>query len=207
MDDRQHWDSVYRTKAADQVSWYRSHLERSLEFIERVAPDRHTPIVDVGGSESTLVDDLLARGYRDVTVLDIAASAIEHSKARIGAAAAGVHWLEADITAVELPERRFGVWHDRAVFHFLTDAAQRAAYVRQVVRAVRPGGHVVVATFGPQGPEKCSGLPVLRYDATALHDEFGAAFRVVDSAVELHTTPAGATQQFTWCFCRVEAAG
>jgi SAM-dependent methyltransferase len=206
MDPRQHWDHVYRTKSADQVSWYRPHLERSLAFIEKVAPDRAAAIVDVGGGESTLVDDLLARGYRDVTVLDIAASAIEHAKMRLGESAARVHWIEGDVTTVPLPERCFDVWHDRAVFHFLTDPAQRAAYVRQVLRAMRPGGHVVVATFGPEGPEKCSGLPVRRYDATALHDEFGAAFRVVDSAVELHTTPAGATQQFTWCFCRVDVA-
>jgi SAM-dependent methyltransferase len=189
------------------VSWYRSHLERSLAFIDEVAPDRDAAIVDVGGGESTLVDDLLARGYRDVTVLDIAASAIERARKRLGEAAARVRWLEADITTAELPAHRFDVWHDRAVFHFLTDPAQRAAYVRQVLRAVRPGGHVVVATFGPEGPEKCSGLPVQRYDAPALHGEFGAAFRMIDSAVELHLTPAGATQQFTWCFCRIEAAG
>jgi ubiquinone/menaquinone biosynthesis C-methylase UbiE len=207
MDRRQHWDAVYRTKAADQVSWYRPHLERSLEFIERVAPDRVAAIVDVGGGESTLVDDLVARGYLDVTVLDIATTALDHARKRLGDGGTRVHWLEGDVTTVELPARRFDVWHDRAVFHFLTDPAQRAAYVRQALRAVKPGGHVVVATFGPQGPDKCSGLPVQRYDASALHDEFGAAFRLIDSAVELHTTPTGAAQQFTWCFCRVEAAG
>jgi SAM-dependent methyltransferase len=206
MNPRQHWDTVYRTKAADKVSWYRPHLERSLAFVEAVAADRGAAIVDVGGGESTLVDDLLARGYSDVTVLDIAPAAIAGAKARLGADAHRVHWLAADITKVELPAARYDVWHDRAVFHFLTDPEDRAAYVRQALRAVRPGGYVVAATFGPEGPEKCSGLPVVRYDADRLHDEFGGAFRLIDSASELHRTPAGATQQFTWCFCRVEAA-
>jgi 2-polyprenyl-3-methyl-5-hydroxy-6-metoxy-1,4-benzoquinol methylase len=207
MDPRQHWDTVYRTKAADEVSWYRPHLERSLAFIEAVAPDRDAAIVDIGGGESTLVDDLQARGYQDVTVLDIAPSAIAAAKARLGASADRVHWLPADVTTVELPARRYDVWHDRAVFHFLTDAKQRSAYVRQALRAVRPGGYVIVATFGPEGPEKCSGLPVVRYDAERLHDEFGGAFRLIDSAIEVHRTPVGASQQFMYCFCRVEPAG
>ena len=205
MSSRAHWDTVYRTKPADQVSWYRPHLERSLAFVESVAPDRAAAIIDVGGGESTLADDLVARGYRDVTVLDVAPSAIAGAKARLGAAARRVHWLQADITTVELPVRRYDVWHDRAVFHFLTRAEDRAAYVRQALRAVRPRGYVVVAAFGPDGPEKCSGLPVVRYDADHLHDEFGGAFRLIDSAVELHRTPTGAIQQFTYCFCRVDA--
>jgi SAM-dependent methyltransferase len=204
MDSRTHWDRVYRTKAADEVSWYRPHLDRSLGFIEAVAPDRGAAIIDVGGGESTLVDDLVSRGYRDVTVLDIAPAAIAGARARLGALSDRVHWLRDDITTVDLPSRRFDVWHDRAVFHFLTEADLRAAYVRQVLRAVKPGGHVVVAAFGPEGPEKCSGLTVMHYDAPGLHREFGGAFRLVDSATELHRTPAGATQQFTYCFCRVE---
>ncbi len=203
-DARSHWDSVYRATAADQVSWYRRHLERSLAFIEAVAPDRAAAIIDVGGGESTLVDDLLARGYRNITVLDVAPSAIAGAKARLGAAARRVHWLLADITEVELPAQRYDVWHDRAVFHFLTRPEDRAAYGRQALRAVGPRGHVVVATFGPEGPDKCSGLPVVRYDVNHLHDEFGAAFRLIDSATELHRTPTGVVQQFTYCFCRVD---
>lgn len=206
MNSRTHWDHVYRTKSGDEVSWYRPHLERSLAFIESVAPDRAAAIIDVGGGESTLVDDLVARGYRDLTVLDIAPAAIAVARARLGAAADRVTWLQAGIVAADLPERRFDLWHDRAVFHFLTDPAQRAAYVRQVLHAVRPGGHVVVATFGPAGPDQCSGLPVMHYDAPSLHREFGGGFRLVDSATELHRTPRGATQQFTYCFCRVAAA-
>ena len=205
VSDREHWDAVYKTKAGDQVSWYRPHLDRSLAVIEEVAPDRAAAIGDIGGGESTLVDDLLARGYHDLTVLDLAPSAIVGARARLGAVADRVHWLEADITTVELPEQRYDVWHDRAVFHFLTLAEDRAAYVQQTLRAVRPQGYVLVAAFGPEGLDKCSGLPVVRYDADHLHDEFGNAFQMLDSAVELHRTPAGTVQQFTYCLCRVGA--
>jgi len=203
-DMRRHWDRVYTTKAPDAVSWYQPHLARSLELIARAAPDSAAAIIDVGGGESTLVDDLLDRGYRDVTVLDISEAAIEVAKQRLGERARAVSWLAADITEVALPERRYDVWHDRAVFHFLTEASQRVAYVRQVKRAMRPQGHVIVATFGPEGPTQCSGLDVVRYDADALHDEFGPQFRLVEHATELHRTPAGATQQFLYCFCKIE---
>lgn len=205
MSVRSHWEGVYRSKAPDAVSWYRAHLERSIELIERVAPDKDAPIIDVGGGESTLVDDLLARGYRRVTVLDISPTAIEVARERLGSRAQEVDWIVADITQTEIPARRYRVWHDRAVFHFLTDPVQRAAYVRQVARAVAPGGYVIVATFGPEGPTKCSGLDVVRYDADALHGEFGAQFRLVESETEIHRTPTGATQQFLYCLCRVEA--
>lgn len=199
-----HWDNVYQTRAADQVSWYRPHLEVSLGLIERAAPDRSSATIDVGGGEATLVDDLVARGYSDVTVLDISRAAIEVTRGRLGASAASVHWITGDIAAVELDAARYDVWHDRAVFHFLTNADDRAAYVRQVARAVKPGGHVIVATFGPDGPETCSGLNVVRYDAESLHGEFGPRFRLLDSVSEVHETPWGAPQQFTYCFCRVE---
>lgn len=199
-----HWDKVYQSKAPATVSWYRAHLERSLELIERVAPDRSAAIIDVGGGESTLVDDLLTKGYRNITVLDISPMAIEFSRKRVGEPARQVTWLTADITQAALPPKHYDVWHDRAVFHFLTAADQRAAYVRQVSEAMKPGGHVIVATFGPEGPEKCSGLSVVRYDADSLHDEFGARFRLIESATELHQTPLGTTQQFLYCLCKVE---
>ena len=205
MSARSHWEGVYRSRAPEAVSWYRAHLERSIELIERVAPDKDAPIIDVGGGESTLVDDLLARGYRRVTVLDVSPTAIEVARERLGRRAQNVDWIVADITQTELPARGYRVWHDRAVFHFLTDAVQRAAYVRQVACAVAPGGYVIVATFGPEGPTKCSGLDVVRYDADALHGEFGAQFRLVESETEIHRTPAGANQQFLYCLCRVEA--
>jgi SAM-dependent methyltransferase len=200
---KSHWEGVYRSKAADQVSWYRAHLETSLRLIEQAAPDPGSAIIDIGGGESTLVDDLILRGYRDVSVLDISQAALDAAKARLGPIAASVHWFIGDITQVELPTARYDVWHDRAVFHFLTDPEQRRAYVRQVARAVRAGGHVIVATFGPEGPEKCSGLDVVRYDSAALHGQFGPKFQLLDHLTELHETPWGATQQFLYCLCRV----
>lgn len=204
MTIKAHWENVYQTKAVDDVSWYRPHLEVSLRLIANAAPDLGSAIIDVGGGEATLVDDLVARGYSDVTVLDISQAAIEVAKARLGASGAAAHWITGDITAVALEPARYDVWHDRAVFHFLTTAEDRAAYVRQVASAVRPGGHVIVATFGPEGPQKCSGLDVLRYDAEHLHGEFGPKFRLLDSVTEVHETPWGTPQQFMYCFCRVE---
>jgi SAM-dependent methyltransferase len=204
MNARDHWEKIYSTRAPDQVSWYRPHLETSLALIERAAKDFGASIIDVGGGESTLVDDLLARGFQEITVLDVSEVAIEATKKRLGQAAERVHWLVADITQAELERDAFDIWHDRAVFHFLDDSQHRAAYVRQVARSVRPGGRVIVSTFGPEGPTKCSGLDVVRYDADSLHHEFGARFRLVESSKELHKTPFGTTQQFLYCYCRVE---
>jgi SAM-dependent methyltransferase len=201
-DKREHWDRVYETKKADEVSWYRAHLDTSLDLIRQAAPDPASAIIDVGGGEATLVDDLLARGYADVTVLDISEAALEATRARLGDAATRVKWLSGDVTTVALPEARYDVWHDRAVFHFLTGPLQREAYVRQVARSVREGGHVIVGTFGPEGPLQCSGLDVVRYDADSLHDEFGARFELVKHLEEVHQTPAGRQQQFVWCYCR-----
>jgi SAM-dependent methyltransferase len=203
MDARQHWERVYRTKRPTEVSWYAEHLGMSLALIEKVAPDGDAAIIDVGGGESTLVDDLLDRGYRDVSVLDLSATALTVAKARLGKRAEAVTWLCGDVATFPLAEHRYAVWHDRAVFHFLTDPNDRLAYVRQVARAVRLGGHVIVATFGPDGPTKCSGLDVMRYGPAALHGEFGAGFRLLGHETEIHRTPAGALQQFTYCYCRV----
>jgi SAM-dependent methyltransferase len=202
-DGRAHWDRIYQTKRSTEVSWYRAHLDTSLSLIEKASPDRRAAIIDVGGGESTLVDDLLARGYRDLTVLDVSATAIAATRARLAEAAPHVHWIVGDVTEVQLPEGGYDLWHDRAVFHFLTDPVSRAAYVRQVARSVRVGGHVIVGTFGPEGPLQCSGLDVVRYDATALHDMFGARFELVEHLEEVHRTPRGGDQQFVWCYCRV----
>jgi 2-polyprenyl-3-methyl-5-hydroxy-6-metoxy-1,4-benzoquinol methylase len=204
MDPRTHWEKVYATKAMDRVSWYRPHLETSLGLIERSASDRSASIIDVGGRESTLVDDLLARGFQNIAVLDVSQTAIEATKERLGQIAEQVRWLVADITQVELEPGAYDVWHDRAVFHFLTAPQQRVAYVRQVARSVKPGGYVIVSTFGPEGPTKCSGLDVVRYDPDSLHSEFGASFRLVESSKELHKTPFGTTQPFLYCYCKVE---
>jgi 2-polyprenyl-3-methyl-5-hydroxy-6-metoxy-1,4-benzoquinol methylase len=204
MNTRTHWESVYSSKAPDAVSWYRPHLEVSLDLIERCAPGRSASIIDVGAGESTLVDDLVSHGYREVTVLDVSKTAIEETRKRLGHAAENVHWVVGDVTEIALPPQSFDVWHDRAVFHFLVDPAQRQAYVRSVLNAVKPGGHVIVSTFGPEGPTKCSGLDVMRYDAEALHQEFGRRFRIEESSKELHHTPWGTAQQFVYCCCRVE---
>jgi SAM-dependent methyltransferase len=195
---------MYTAKAPDAVSWFRPHLETSLELIERVAPDRCSSIIDVGGGESTLVDDLLIRGYGDITVLDISQTAINANKSRLGKESEDVHWLVADITKADLDLSEWDVWHDRAVFHFLTAPDDRVAYVRQVARSLKRGGHVIVSTFGPEGPTKCSGLEVVRYDADSLHREFGVHFRLLGSSKELHRTPFGTTQQFLYCYCRLE---
>jgi 2-polyprenyl-3-methyl-5-hydroxy-6-metoxy-1,4-benzoquinol methylase len=204
MDTQEHWERIYGTKAPTEMSWFRAHLETSLALVERVASDRAASIIDVGGGESTLVDDLIGRGYRNVTVMDISRTAIEHTKTRLGSAWQQVIWLVADITQTCLPAHSYDVWHDRAVFHFLKDPTQRLAYIRQVASAVKHGGHVIVGTFGPEGPDKCSGLDVMRYDADSLHAEFGSRFRLVESSKELHHTPLATTQQFLYCYCIAE---
>ena len=201
---RAHWENVYQTKAADAVSWYAPHLETSLKLIQRATDDRHAAIIDVGGGESTLVDDLIHEGYDRVSVLDISQKAIDVARERLGDAGARVAWYCADVTSATLPEAYFDVWHDRAVFHFLTREEDRARYVEQVMRSVKHGGHVIVSTFGPEGPEKCSGLDVVRYDAGGLHGQFGRSFQLIESSTEIHNTPFGTTQQFLYCFCRLE---
>lgn len=203
MDPKSHWEKVYQTKRPDEVSWYRPHLDVSLQLIEEAAPNRDAQIIDVGGGESTLVDDLLARNYEKLTVLDISHAALAVAKERLGANANKLTWLCGDVTTFGFKRHEYDVWHDRAVFHFLTDAEDRANYVRQVAKAVKPGGHVIVATFGPEGPSQCSGLDIVRYDPDALHDEFGSSFQLVKHLTELHRTPAGSIQQFVYCYCNI----
>ena len=206
MRNREHWDRVYRQKGPESVSWYRPHLERSLGFIEGANLARDAAIIDVGGGTSTLVGDLLARNYTNVTVLDISTEAIDAAKNRLGTQASGVQWIAADATQVELAPSAYDFWHDRAVFHFLHDESDRRRYVAAVRRSVKPGGHVLVATFGPEGPERCSGLEVVRYSPDRLHAEFGPEFKKVGALAEVHTTPWGTEQQFIYCYCRVPAA-
>jgi 2-polyprenyl-3-methyl-5-hydroxy-6-metoxy-1,4-benzoquinol methylase len=204
MDAKTYWENVYTTNAPESVSWYRAHLETSLALIEQAAVALSASIIDIGGGESTFVDDLLLRGYKNLTVLDVSRTAIEVTKKRLGSVAEQVRWLVGDIFEIALEPHAYDLWHDRAVFHFLTTAERRLAYVRQVTRAVKPGGHVIVSTFGPEGPTKCSGLEVMRYDAESLHGEFGGRFRLVQSSKELHQTPIGTAQQFLYCYCRLE---
>jgi len=206
MNTREHWNSVYEQKGPSEVSWYRPHLERSLAFIETSGVGLDARIIDVGGGASTLVDDLVDRGYRNVTVLDISPKALESSKARLGPRGSSVRWLVADLLASPAPAEAYDFWHDRAVFHFLQSEHDRQRYVDRVRSSVKVGGYVLVATFGPGGPARCSGLDVVRYDVDRLHAEFGASFQKVGSAIETHSTPWGATQQFVYCCCRVGGA-
>lgn len=202
MPSKEHWEHVYTTKATDSVSWFQPHADLSLDIIRSTRLGRDAAIIDVGGGASTLVDDLVANGYTDLTVLDLSRAALNAARKRLGAEECKVRWIEADITQVDLPANRYDIWHDRAVFHFLTDAADRAAYVRTVLRSVKPGGHVIVATFAEDGPLQCSGLPVMRYRPDELHDQFGAAFQLLDHRKEEHRTPAGKVQSFVYCYCR-----
>jgi len=204
-DRRQHWEQVYAGKASDQVSWFQQHAASSLRLIQHCA-DQQAHIIDVGGGASTLVDGLLDAGYRHLSVLDLAETALAASRTRLGASAHAVQWLAADITRARLPALQYDVWHDRAVFHFLTDADDRTRYVAQVLSSVKPGGHVIVAAFGPDGPLQCSGLDVMRYAPGALHAKFGAAFRLLGHETEIHHTPAGKDQagkdqEFVYCYC------
>lgn len=202
MTAKNHWEEVYGQKDATSVSWYAPHLQQSLRYVRQAAPDKAAAIIDVGGGESTLVDDLLADGYSNLTVLDISAAALDATQRRLGERGQPVIWKAADVLDAELPAAAYDVWHDRAVFHFLVGEAHRRRYVAQALRALKPGGFAIVGTFGPLGPDSCSGLPISRYSTDELHGAFGDPFQLLDSSVELHTTPWGSTQQFVYCFCR-----
>ncbi len=204
MADRSaHWEGVYGSKAFDTVSWYAPHLSTSLRLVETLCPSRSVAIVDVGGGESTLVDDLLEAGYGDLAVLDISAKAVAVSRERLGSSADRVDWYVGDVTSHDFGGRQFDLWHDRAVFHFLTDERDRAAYVDLLLRSVRPGGYAVMATFGPNGPLRCSGLDVVRCDEHELHRRLGNRFELLDSLLTDHVTPQGATQQFLYGWFRL----
>lgn len=202
MRPKEHWEQVYASRAANAVSWYQAHADRSLSLIRATGVGKNASIVDVGGGASTLAEDLLAEGYTDVTVLDISAAAIAAAKARLGERALEIRWIEADITAINLPRRCIDVWHDRAVFHFLTVSEDRMTYISAILHAVRPGGHVIIATFAEDGPTQCSGLPVVRYSPEELQAELGGAFTLLRCEREEHVTPAGAVQRFVYCHLR-----
>ncbi|MCC6906639.1 MAG: class I SAM-dependent methyltransferase [Phycisphaerales bacterium] len=196
MSRREHWDAVYRSKRDAELSWFQAMPVVSLSLIEAISPPP-CRVIDVGGGQSALARELLSRGIESVTVLDIASAAIERGRARLGPDHDWVNWIVADV--LEDPELgKVDLWHDRAVFHFLTEAEQRCRYVAAASRAVGPGGHAIVATFALTGPEICSGLPVCRYDARRLAVEFGPAFRLIRSTEEAHTTPSGKTQDFVY---------
>lgn len=199
---KSHWEKVYSSKAATSVSWFQTHAECSLRLIRGSGIAPTAAIIDVGGGASTLVDDLLDLGYSRLSVLDLAASALNTAKNRLGSHASRVDWIEGDVTQVVLPFEKFDLWHDRAVFHFMTSPQSRADYVRTLTQALKPGGHVIIATFAKDGPPQCSELPVMRYDAMALSLEFGTGFSLVHHEPESHLTPKGQIQPFVYCHFR-----
>jgi len=201
MDGKAHWEDVYRTKAPDRVSWFQSEPRPSLEALARhgAGPDR--ALIDIGGGASTLAAELARKGWHDLAVLDISAAALEVAKAAYDGPAGTVDWIVADITTWQ-PQRAYDVWHDRAVFHFMTNDAACAGYLRALEAGLKPGGLLVMATFAPDGPEKCSGLPVQRYSPDTLAARLGVRYALLEAWREEHATPAGAHQAFTWCVFR-----
>ena len=197
MDRSSHWENVYHTKSATEVSWFEAEPTTSLSLIQSAAPGGGR-IIDVGGGAALLVDRLVAAGTWEVTVLDVSATALELAQARLQEQANRVQWIQADITKVK-QLGTYDIWHDRAVFQFLTSLDDRAAYLDQLSRALRPGGHVILGTFALDGPEQCSGLPVCRYDARSLAATLGEDYSLVQNLVQSHPTPAGKTQLFTYC--------
>ena len=198
MGKKAHWETLYETKASTDVSWYQSTPSRSLELLTAAGLSPATTVIDVGGGDSLLVDALLERGVRDVTVLDLSGAALRRARARLGDRAAEVTWLEDDITAAVLPEAAYDIWHDRAVFHFLTDQIDRARYVRAATSAVRIGGMLIIATFALDGPTRCSGLEVARYSPQDIAAAFGDAFTLKRGLADVHRTPDGGEQRFSY---------
>ena len=195
MNRKQHWERVYSLKSAQEVSWYQAQPDASLKMITRAAAEKTAAVIDIGGGASRLVDCLLKQGCPDLTVLDISGKALEQARDRLGPLASRVRWIEADVTAFE-PTRTWDVWHDRAAFHFLTDAADRERYLSVLNRALAAGGQVIIAAFAIDGPQKCSGLDVERYDAAKLAETLGPGFALEESCPEIHLTPAGGEQRF-----------
>jgi ubiquinone/menaquinone biosynthesis C-methylase UbiE len=199
VDAKAHWENIYQSKAADQVSWFQSIPERSLALIAEMNLAKTAPILDVGAGASTLVDHLLDRHYANISLLDISEVALSVTRQRLGEAAARLTWLEGDVTRIPLPAAHFAVWHDRAVFHFLSDAESQARYIDQVARALQPNGYAIIATFAHDGPTMCSGLPVTRYDVQQVQAAFGERFMLVHSSHETHLTPWNSEQKFLYC--------
>jgi trans-aconitate methyltransferase len=196
-----HWRKVYKEKGEKQVSWFQEKPAISLELIHGIGVKQNSAIIDIGGGASRLVDVLVRDGYRDLTVLDLSDDAVAITRSRLAERAVLVKWIVADMTEWE-PSREYDLWHDRAAFHFLTEAADRAAYLDRLTQAIRPGGHAIIGTFAIDGPERCSGLPVMRYDATLLSAALGRAFALIGTRRHDHTTPAGGVQQFLFSVFR-----
>lgn len=196
MDAQAHWDQIYSARAPETLSWYQVHLQSSLDLIAATGVGCEASVIDVGAGASNLAGDLLTRGYRRVTALDLSPAGLAHAQTRLGEKMSAVNWLVGDVTAVALPHQAYDVWHDRAVFHFLVQPAACEAYRQAVRHALRPDGHLIIATFDLDGPPRCSGLDVVRYSPSMLANLFGDEFTLVESRRETHVTPGGFTQQF-----------
>lgn len=199
METQKHWENVYQSKAADNVSWYQERPELSLNLIAAAQIAKDAALIDVGAGASTLVDHLLAEGYSQISLLDISETALAVAKKRLGEKAAQVQWLVGDITTIELPKAKYALWHDRAVFHFLTEEEQRRRYHEQLLASLAPQAHLIMATFAIDGPQQCSGLNVMQYDAESLQKFLGASFRLISSQREKHITPWASEQDFIYC--------
>lgn len=197
-----HWETVYKTKSTEQVSWYSPHLQKSLDLILGLRLPKSAEIIDVGGGASTLPDDLLNQSFQNISVLDVSAEALKVSKNRLADKAMRIKWLDADITNVSLEREHYDLWHDRAVFHFLTDGMDRRNYVETLTKSLKKGGYCLIATFGSNGPLKCSGLEIVRYSAENLKKEIGGEFSLEKYFTELHKTPFDTTQEFLYCLFR-----
>jgi ubiquinone/menaquinone biosynthesis C-methylase UbiE len=202
MKSKSHWENVYSTKSPEHVGWYEPHLHTSLAMIANTAVGVNAQVIDVGGGASTLVDDLLGQGYEQITILDLSSAALSATRSRLGAAASKVKWIEDDIKTVELPPAYFDIWHDRAVFHFLTKADDRQQYMNNMQRSVKGDGHVIIATFSLEAPPICSGLEVQRYTPELLQNELGESFELQEHTSELHLTPGGVEHMYLYCHFR-----
>lgn len=202
MDRREHWEGVYTSKATDRLGWFRPHLETSFSWIGELGLSPDSPLIDIGGGASTLVDDLIEAGHTAITVLDVSEAALDAAKSRLGEQARLVTWIRADVTDAGAITGRFELWHDRAVFHFLVEEDDRRAYVANLEKSVEPGGHLVIGTFAPEAPPKCSGLPVQRYEHEQLAEALGSGFELLRHHKEMHVTPGGVEQMYVYCLFR-----
>jgi SAM-dependent methyltransferase len=203
MSGKDHWERVYSTSPTEKLGWYEPHLQTSLVWIKELGLAPEAPIIDVGGGASALADDLLDAGYRSITVLDVSERALASAKARLGKKARLITWLEGDVTSIESPLHYYELWHDRALFHFLTLLEQQRRYRANLLRALKPGGHLIIATFAPEAPPKCSGLPVKRYSPEELQNALGGEFELKRHHKEVHVTPGGVEQMYLYChFCK-----
>jgi len=202
MNHNKHWEQTYSSNQTEALGWYTPHLQTSLSWIQELGLDANAPIIDVGGGASTLVDDLLEAGQRSITVLDISDKALSLARVRLGGKAKLVKWLEGNITSLDLPAQYYELWHDRAVFHFLTEPGQQDKYRERLLSALKPGGHLIIGTFTTEAPPKCSGLPVQRYSQEQLENTLGGKFELMRHNKELHITPGGVEQMYLYCHFR-----